>query len=390
MLPTYRSLYCFTPLRFLALCMSILPGLVYANSLIMWHTLERNYEMIDGIADSYGQQTADTINTIALTPEQSVANIIYAAAANINPDILLLPADQLNFRTSMRVSNLPLDLNDIDINAFPNIDFNALPITFTQGHFLLFYYNKKLVPKAPETWAELAEIARQENKPVVASRITIPYWLNPLLNELDYFSAPKAQQGEILIRAIMQTKQAINDNIIDARCISVDCVQERFESGQIPFAIDGDWSFHYYRQLFGDDLGIATLPRWSTKEVRSMRIPYLLLFGKIDDKERALAALKFVDYMRSRAIQQRIYTDYSLRPSVNLAEPAGLQPKSAHFLAVIGRDHTYLPPETVNVSILWELARTVLEDYLHDRITDAELRAIINSKTLVENTNDER
>lgn len=185
----------------------------------------------------------------------------------------------------------------------------------TAGNHLVLLYNKKLLPAPPKTTADLRNMARPEGADVIlASNRNDPLWLVPWLHGyggqvIDQAGRPTLDTAA-MVGALTLLKTLREKNILVAES-DFGASVAHFKIGRVAMIVDGDWSVEAYAQAAqqaGFELGVAPLPVVS--ETQRPAAPFesgeYLLLGKGLPPEMRYAAVGFVKYLTSAAVQARV------------------------------------------------------------------------------------
>lgn len=188
------------------------------------------------------------------------------------------------------------------------------------GNHLCLVYNKKYIPKPPETIQEMIQMWPQilKNSPdpslkyLLAWNYTEPYFVVPFIGGFDSWLLNEKNEPTLNTAAVVQASQLIYDLAHKHRLIPEECDYEManalFGDGIAAMIINGPWSWGNYlnRQI---DIGITRIPKidatglWPTPIVSPLGYS---LNVNLKDEELHLA-IRLLKYLTASS-QQLEYT----------------------------------------------------------------------------------
>ncbi len=141
-------------------------------------------------------------------------------------------------------------------------------VPISNGNHLMLLYNKSLIAEPPQDTDELFAIGQEqttgENYGLVWNQ-TEPFWLVPWLG--GFKGKVFAEDGvtpTLDTPEMLATLQFLHDMKYDAQIIppesDYDGADTLFKEGKAAMIINGDWSLTGYKDVLGDDLGVARIP----------------------------------------------------------------------------------------------------------------------------------
>src|SRR5690606_20016530 len=133
----------------------------------------------------------------------------------------------------------------------------------------ILFVNKKLVPKAPTTIAELetaaAKITDAKKKSFgFAFNILEPFWIVPFLGghgEMPLVDRKPNLNNDGMVKTLDLLKSFKFDKKIVPGDCDYSCAETLFLEGKAAMSINGDWAIEKYSKEMKDDLIIAPLPK---------------------------------------------------------------------------------------------------------------------------------
>ena len=251
-----------------------------AVTIALWHQegeAENAAQYIQSLADAY---TAEHPNvTFELTNKNTEVlreDFQTAALAGAAPDLLWTVNDHAGPFTAADLIQPVDDLFDLSKYvdsglAAVRLDGKTWGVPVSNGNHLMLYYNKTLVATPPETTDDMIAMApdliSKGLVPLVYNQ-TEPFWLVPWLG--GFGGAVFADDGvtpTLNTPAMVQTLQFLHDIKYTDKMVPAesdyDGADTLFKEGKAAMIINGDWTLGAYSDLFGENLGIARIPKVS-------------------------------------------------------------------------------------------------------------------------------
>ncbi len=156
--------------------------------------------------------------------------------------------------------------------AAVKLDGKTWGVPINNGNHLMLLYNKDLVPQAPADTNELFRIAQQlttGDRYGLVWNQTEPFWLVPWLGGFggSVFAADGVTPT-LNTKAMRDTLQFLYDMKYKYKIIPKESdyngADSLFKEGKAAMIINGDWSLGAYKEIFGDKLGVARIPKVSS------------------------------------------------------------------------------------------------------------------------------
>jgi arabinogalactan oligomer/maltooligosaccharide transport system substrate-binding protein len=138
------------------------------------------------------------------------------------------------------------------------------------GNQLMLYYDKSVVADAPADTDELISIAQEHNAPPdsygILYRLDESFWLVPWLGGFggsvfaDDGVTPTLDTDEMKAALQFMYDMKFTEGLLPTEC-DYNCMNDGFKTGISPMAINGDWALGEYSDVFGDNLGVAPIPK---------------------------------------------------------------------------------------------------------------------------------
>lgn len=249
-------------------------------------------------------------------------------------------------------------------------------VPVSEGNHLMLLYNRKMVPRAPANVEELIRLGQKLADPDrgrygLAMFQSEPYWFIPILHGFG---------GRVLDRKGSKVRVTIDTpamekalawlvdlkqvpGLLPAEC-SYDCARSMFLGEKAPFYISGDWEVNSMRKKLGDNLGIAPLPRIETtgRSMAPMVSGRFLFVNKSAAKDKLPAIRKFIDFVLSRQVQNRLAERLLRIPASVQARQASTRSETSVLARVVqaAREPVPMPPD-VEMRAAWDGMRIMVQ-----------------------------
>lgn len=252
------------------------------EELLVWTPTDQA-PAVEEIVKGFTEETGIAVKVLPFAMDKQEEALSLDGPAGKGPDLFFQPGIG-----SLAVKGLvrPMEVDQAILDTYSEGSVEALSF---EGEVyglpavvesLALYYNKDLVPEAPETMADLEEIAESltdmpNNKfgflyPAIDFYFSFPFMAgygaeifgqeNDVYNTSDIGIASEgAQQGGQLIQSWFE-KEYIPQGI------TMDVVGGLFTQGDVGAIINGPWALKELQEALGDKLGTAPLPKLENGE----------------------------------------------------------------------------------------------------------------------------
>ncbi len=292
--------------------------------LIIWTTENAaGLDLLRALSDEYADAHDIIIEVIAKTPTAlRVDMIANELAQDLPPDLIWGDQDDLAgllIDGQLQPVNLPLEAEQFipAVIASATHDAQVWGQPIVAQDYLLLLYNRAFIQQPPATTDELIVQARGVPDPAVGivAGWSEAHWLLAWLN--GYGGAATTPDG---MQPTLNTPQMIDAlNLVrelraaappDQRTYAD--ASQLFSTGQVAFAIDGDWSLPVYRNeqpgLDILDIGVAPMPRIpATNRLAAppMGATYVMFHALLSPDKQA-QAYAFADFLSQPETQLRV------------------------------------------------------------------------------------
>ena len=254
------------------------------------------------------------------------------------PDVVLSPFDHVGPFSIMGLAQPLDDLMSQDMKdkyidaALPGMSLNGKTygVPITMGNHLMLMYNKNIVDEAPETMAELIEVAKANTVDEDGDGLVDKYGLAYNLNEPFWWAAFHGGYGgwvfdeeynptlntEATVDALEFVHSLKFEHEIVPRESDYDLMDSLFKEGNVAFIINGDWSIEGYQNAENIDLGVAPIPKFEKTGKYGQPMTSGKGFIVLSDlpEQKQIAVINFIDFMTSTAAQE-LFVDNNFLPS---------------------------------------------------------------------------
>jgi maltose-binding protein MalE len=252
------------------------------DKIVIWHQMRIDERLIlDEHLKKYMDLHPDVkVETLYKETETLRSGYIIAAIAGQGPDIIYGPSDQVGPFEVMNII-MPLEdcfskeeLDKLNPKALTYVSGHLYQVADKLGNHLALVYNKKLVPKPPETDKELIEIGQNNTKDIdgdgkpdiygLVWNYIEPFFYIPFLSGFGGWIMDEENQPTLYtesnIKGLNFIKELRDVYKIIPRESDYNIADMLFKEGRAAMIINGDWSWSSY-QAAGIDIGVYPLPK---------------------------------------------------------------------------------------------------------------------------------
>lgn len=322
------------------------------TNLVLWHALQdAEGDGLLALIDAFQAANPDVTIEQVFTPSDSLTNNFETAAgAGEGPDLILWANDAAG---NWARSGLLLDVSglvDDELRAQVT-DSGWGTFTFEDAIYgvpinaktLAFFYNKSLVPDAPESWADVIAISEE----LAAEDITGIAFQNGFFHSAGFLFGlggslmdgdgnatfgpdGEGRQGMLDYLALHQMMYQLTQDEDSGVLIDGTSPLPGFQTGEVAMVYDGIWNLAQYQADLGDDLGVAIMPALDNGNVPAMfaqTTGFLVNANLAEDTAKQEAFVKFAKFVTGTEGQQ-IGLDVAgwlpVNPAVEISDNEGL------------------------------------------------------------------
>ncbi|RMF32911.1 MAG: extracellular solute-binding protein, partial [Chloroflexi bacterium] len=257
-----------------------------------------------------------------------------ASLAGTPPEMLWTVNDHAGPFTAADIIQPVDDLFDLSVFVDSALEAVKLEgktwgVPISNGNHLMLLYNKKLISEAPkdtdELFAKGKELTGDGNYGLVWNQ-TEPFWLVPWLG--GFGGKVFAEDGvtpTLNTPEMIATLKFLHAMKYDAKIIppesDYDGADTLFKEGKAAMIINGDWSLSGYKEVLGDDLGVARIPKvvatgeWPKPYTSGV---YFMLAKDLSG-DKLEAAKEFINFVTSKEKQLEMVKKLNRLPALKAA-----------------------------------------------------------------------
>lgn len=301
-------------------------------SLTLWVYDDGRLEVLTQLGEEFEAEYGVHLNVEVVDLSEIRNAMTLGAASGEGPDMIIIPHDNLGPIVENGAA-APIDLGDKADSFLPgaidgfiyNGELYGVPLAVEN---IGFFRNTDLVPDAPATWAEVAEIGTAlVDSGDADSAIGLPdltYNSYPIFTAFGGYIFGRDDAGNFTVDDIGMNNEGMAEglawvqSLMDAGVVSTNIDWEashvQFETGRSPFILTGPWAINRF-DTAGVPYAISAFP--AAAEGEEPGYPFLGVQGLVinANKENAILAQVFaVDFLATEEHFQAIF-DAEPRPS---------------------------------------------------------------------------
>lgn len=290
-------------------------------------------QFVQSLAEEYMEQNPEVeINVVDYDTEELREDFQTASLAGDAPELLWTVNDHAGPFTLAGLIQPVQDFYDADEFVEPlEIDGDYWGIPISSGNHLMLMYNKGLIDSAPETTDEMIEMGQEVMEEHSDAEDDVyglvynslePFWLVPWLGG---FGGEVFEDDGVTptldTQAMVDTLQFLYDlehtHEITPSGPDYDTMDALFQEERSAMAINGDWAIDQYRDVLGDDLGVAPLPEVSETGERPKPYTsgkYFMISDQVEGDQLAVIR-DFMEFATSEEQQRRLVEELGVLPA---------------------------------------------------------------------------
>ncbi|MDN3697340.1 MULTISPECIES: maltose ABC transporter substrate-binding protein [Vibrio] len=366
--------------------------------LLIW-TDRTTVEYMEFAAESFNESFGYDIDFSfrGLAPIDSASRLIQdggsarvADVAEIEHDLLgrlVVAGGAMENLVSAERINSTFMQNAVSASKAEGVDY-GFPVSFATT---ALFYNKDLLPKAPESFEELIEFSKQfnnkkEHKYALLWDIQNYYETRMFVTLYGAYefgnngtdakdigiNSEKAQQG---LAAMKQLQTANNSNPIDMRNPQVR--RGLFSEGKVAAIIDGPWAIQGY-QNSGVNFGVVPMPKLNGLQPRTFSTVRLAVVSSYTEYPRA--AQLFADYLSSeKMLKKRYEMTESIPPIQSVMEDIIVDADEATYAIITQGFYSDAMPSVPEMGFIWSpMASAITDFWMNDKTPKQVLDKAMN------------
>lgn len=346
------------------LAVSLAPNSLVALEFTVWHSYAESSskEFLEVAESQLSQKTKHKIQFEYIDNAQVKPALIKAKLENKLPSAVIAAADFVGMHEMIKLSpvSIPVLASPEQVQT-TSIEGTNYGVPVTGGNHLLFFYNRDLVKKTVETFADLQKFAKKRPElskkgPLITWNTDEPFWIAAFLGA---YKVRPVQKGKIKLQT-QQMQEGLRNYYdllkrLGLKDCDYGCAIEAFRKGEAAFHINGIWAYGELKEHFGSQLGVSRLPTLQGKRLRPMMSTVALMFPDNSLKEDPTNTLKtLAEVMQSEEVQQAyVEAGYiAINPKVSLPK------QDPNWQAVVDQLQDAVPmPSEAEMVFVWEALR---------------------------------
>jgi maltose-binding protein MalE len=306
------------------------------TTLVLWEQMdpEERARFEENLAAFRAAHPGVAIEHLPFDTEQLRTQFQTAAAAGGGPHLVFGPSDQVGPLSLLKLirpldRTLPPGFFDRFVPAaLDTLEGHLWAAPDQVGNHLVLCYNRALVARPPQTFAEFLAEAKRHTTGARAGapatygfvmNLTEPYWLAPFLAGFGGWVMDPAGRPTLdspaMVRALGLLRSLKEEHRVMPRECDYPLAETLFKEGRAAMLVNGPWSWSGYRKA-GIDLGVAPIFRlpngeWARPMVASKGYSINV---NVKDSELPLV-IELLDFLTSAPAQLRRARELGVLPS---------------------------------------------------------------------------
>jgi arabinogalactan oligomer / maltooligosaccharide transport system substrate-binding protein len=339
-------------------------------------------QYIDELANAYTAQYPNVTFEIDHKEVETLReDFITASSAGNAPDLLWTVSDHAGPFIEASLIQPVQDLFDMEQYVTSVIlGDNTWGVPVSSGNHLMLIYNRSLIQEPPQDTNQLIDsgqnLSEGENYVLVYNQ-TEPFWLVPWLGGFGgrVFAedgvTPTLDTSEMV--ATLEFLRSIKfDNSLVPPESDYDGADMLFKEGQAAMIINGDWSLGDYREILGDNMGVAPIPQVAaTGEWPAPFTSGSYYMIPIDVEENKLAVIRdFIQWSTNEENQLRMVRDLARLPGLLAALDDSMITDDPILAGSAAQMELGIPmPEILELRCVWDAMKPEMIAVLNNTTT---------------------
>jgi maltose-binding protein MalE len=380
--------------------LALLPSIACAprasgkQKIVIWEQMdpEERKRFEANLAAYQAQDTTVVIQHLPYETEQLRTQFQTAAAAGGGPQLVFGPSDQVGPLSLLGLirpleTTLPAGFFDRFVpSSLDTLDGHLYAAPDQIGNHLVLCYNRKVVPKPPETAEEFVRIAkattRRAGDPAnsrygFVMNLTEPYWLVPFFTGYGGWVMNASHEPTLdqpaMVRALTFLRDLKDEYKVMPKESDYQVAETLFKEGKAAMLVNGPWSWAAYRAA-GIDLGVAPIFRMTGGDWARPMVASKGYSVNVNVKDSELpGVIKLLTFLTSPEAELRDAKALGILPShreayanADLAADPILQ---ASKLAIEKCRRMPVVPE---MRVLWDVMRPEMQNAMNGAKTPAQ------------------
>lgn len=255
-----------------------------ANRVVLWHQMRPDErQILQRQLKRYAESHPDVeVVDLYKETEELRSAFVSAAITGRGPDLVYGPSDAVGIYVATKTIQ-PLEglfssqtLAEFDSSGLLRYQGHLYQIADKIGNHLALVYNKKLLPRPPQTDEELFEMSQriQKEHGSIAGRpkvygltwnYTEPFFFIPFFTGFGGWvfgpdGVTPSLDSDAMVRALKYVRALRDEKKIIPNEADYEIADALFKDGKAAMIINGDWSWAGYAEK-GLDIGVAPIPK---------------------------------------------------------------------------------------------------------------------------------
>ncbi|TMP25642.1 ABC transporter substrate-binding protein [Pseudoalteromonas rubra] len=318
-----------------------------------------NYDF-NPLFSEFTRKTGIRVKVVEFENNSLKSELLLRASNNALPDGIIVPADYMGL-TALNLSEVPDNwlsthlIDQVRTNIKANGATLGVPIVF--GNHLMLYYNRALVSDPAKSWLQLREQQKKQALKISWNYYEM-YWYRAFLGT---FGTSLIVNGNAnldtpaMVNALRWYKSLKDEAWLDVEC-DYDCTVNRFLAGDVAYTINGSWMFQRFSEHFGDNLGVAQLPRLHSEPMRSYFSSHVMAFPDNALSGSKRAELRILsEFLQSLPVQTNLWSSINALPVDRRAlEMLKIQGIAQVEALISTLEHAQPMPNEAQMAFVWE------------------------------------
>lgn len=351
--------------------------------------LQQN-SLAEDTARSFSEATGIAVQALGFDTEEAKGDLLIARQFDVQPDMILMPADFLGLYRELDLTPLDpawLSIRPSEVIAGTGeVDGQRFGVPLISGNHLVLYFDRRRVEQPLTDFADFLIDLPEPDTPPLALNYREPYWFLPVYLALGGSLAPGdvGLDPAVMERALGVWQRLAAGGVLDPHC-DYACTQGALAADRAPYSINGDWAFGSYRQRLGDQLGVAPLPAIDGRPLRPLVSSYVLALPALDrhGEDRRAAILALLDWFQRPEQQRAINRRYGLLPADQAALDAAIVDASGPERALYTQIFSgIVMPSDRTMAAIWAAVDRPLRQFLDGALSAADAAAAMQERAV--------
>lgn len=355
--------------KFLVLIIFIVSFSSEAGTLEFWSAFGDNVDQ--KLAKEFEVRTGNKLMVRKFSIDEMKAELLLASRSkNYMPDVAWVPSDFLGLHKFIDLKAIPKEWIKEDQleavakqSAMVGNEYMGLPLFL--GNHLMLFYDKSKIAEPVTSWEQLQALPKTDpNKAHIVFSVKDMYFFSAFFSLFH----PDVPLDKIIFNdeKSMETLQFYNDvavtNHLHSECSNV-CGRQQFIDGKASYLIDGDWAVSDLSEVFGDNLGITSLPSYQGIPMKSLSGGKALTItkGGYQNPEKRKMIKQLILLSQDEEFLTQLINEHQYISASSKVNKSSMSPDKTVMYSVYQQYLRSKPmPTSLRVSFIWEaLARGV-------------------------------